>query len=178
MKCEEFLENFEGRFKDQIERVKKVTEGLTDEDYGKEAEPGVWGIGHILGHLNISTESYISPMEAAISGGANDSGGEAKHTFFAGLIIGGMHRPNIPVPGSMMPSGTRSRADLEKWLEITDKVLRLFEQAKGKDLVANQFKNPFLPIGRFNLMDGFEIIVEHTERHVRQMEERIGKIRG
>jgi hypothetical protein len=56
--------------------------------------------------------------------------------------------------------------------------LQLFEQAKGKDLVANKFKNPFLPIGKFNLADGFEIIVEHNERHVRQMEERIEKIRA
>jgi hypothetical protein len=174
----QYLEGLEARLRGQIERVKSVADGLSDEQMAQESEKGVWGIGQILAHLNVATEGYIPSMGAAISRGEADSGVEPKHTFVAGFLLGGMHRPGIPVPGSMVPTGQRSKKDLQIWLDNCDRVLQLFEQAKGKDLVANKFKNPFLPIGKFNLADGFEIIVEHNERHVRQMEERIEKIRA
>jgi len=176
MNATQFLEGLEGRLRGQIDRVKRIADGLSDEEIAREAEPGVWGIGQILAHLNMATESYIPAMGAVISRGVADSGGEPKHTFIAGFLLGGMHRPGIPVPGSMVPKGTTSKLDLEKWVDNSERVLQLFEQAKGKDLVANKFKNPIVPIVNFNLADGFEIIVEHNERHVRQIEERAVKM--
>lgn len=178
MKGTELLGKLETRLKSQMERVVAVCEGLSDDDFGAESEPGVWGIGQILAHLNMATEAYLPLMGASISRGVDDKGDPIKHSTLAGLMLKGMHRPGIPVPGSMVPSGSRSRKDLETWTENSDRVLQLMDQAKGKDLVTNRFKNPFFQIGKFNLADGFAIIVEHNERHIRQMEERIEKIRG
>ncbi len=178
MKSAQYLDDLESRLRAQIERLKPIVDGLSDEEMAREAEPGVWGVGQILAHLNLATDDYIPAMGATISRGVEDKGGEPKHTFLAGFILKGMYKPGVPVPSSMIPRDVCSRADWDRWKDNSERILQLFAQAKGKDLVANKFKHPLLPIFSFNLADAFEIIVEHNERHIRQIEERIGKIKA
>lgn len=179
MKGAEFLDKQKLRLSEQVDRVKKVTEGLSDAELSKQPEPGVLGVGQVLEHLNLSTEPYLRVMGAAISRGVDDTGGEVRGTFF-GKAVAKAAGPdgNAPMPGSMKPGTTQTRAVVDQWLDLQVRLDQLIDQAQGKDLVENTFKNPFVGLLKFNLYDGFNIMIEHNERHIRQIEERVGKVRA
>lgn len=178
MKAGEFLDKCQTRLTNQVERVKAATDGLSDDELSQQPEPKMLGVGQILEHLNMATEPYLRVMGAVISRGVDDRGGDVRGTFF-GKTVAKAAGPdgNAPMPSSMKPGTTQTGAVVDQWLDLQVRLDQLIDQAQGKDLVENTFNNPFVGLLKFNLYDGFNIMIEHNERHIRQIEERVGKIR-
>jgi hypothetical protein len=104
---------------------------------------------------------------------------EVKHTWLGGLIVK-MAGPdgNAPAPKPVRPANrVNSAASIEKWKTRQAQFCELAASAMETDLMSARFKNPFIPIFQMNVYDAFRIIVEHTERHVRQIEERAKTLR-
>lgn len=179
MTCEEALANFEKRMVDQIERMRKATNGLSDEQLRAQPEPGVWGVGQVIEHLNMATGPYLTVMDRAIRGALGDGSGLLKLTFLGRLIAKAAGPDgNAPAPKAMSPGANQTGEDVAEWFRQADRVLELLSAARGKELVKTKFKNPFVSVISMNLCDGFTIIVEHNERHIRQIEERLPKVVG
>ncbi|MBA4293362.1 hypothetical protein C0431_10380 [bacterium] len=179
MTCDEALANFEKRVADQIERMRKATDGLTDGQLRAQPEPGVWGVGQVIEHLNLATGPYLTVMDRAIRDASGDGTGLLKLTFLGRLIAKAAGPDgNAPAPKAMSPEANQTSEDVAEWFRQADRVLELLLAARGKNLVRTKFKNPFLSVISMNLCDGFTIIVEHNERHIRQIEERLPKVVG
>ncbi len=179
MTCDEALANFEKRVADQIERMRKATDGLTDGQLRAQPEPGVWGVGQVIEHLNLATGPYLTVMDRAIRDASGDGTGLLKLTFLGRLIAKAAGPDgNAPAPKAMSPEANQTSEDVAEWFRQADRVLELLLAARGKNLVRTKFKNPFLSVISMNLCDGFTIVVEHNERHIRQIEERLPKVVG
>ncbi len=81
------------------------------------------------------------------------------------------------------PAGTRARAPkkiepppqpepdvLEAFLRSTQAARALVRQARDYDVNRIRYKNPFIPLLRFSVGAGLEIIAKHAGRHLLQAE--------
>lgn len=177
MTCNEVLANYEERLVGQIARMKSVTEGMTDEQLRAAPEPGVWGVGQVIGHLNMATGPYLDVLDQTIQKASADLGGMLKFTWFGKLIVKAAGPDgNAPAPKNMSPEANQTQADVMEWMSQAERLRGLIQAAKGKDLVRTKFKNPFVSVLGMNLYDGFTLLIEHNERHIRQIEERAPKV--
>jgi hypothetical protein len=59
---------------------------------------------------------------------------------------------------------------LDRFLAVNRDVRALIERARPYDVNRIRFVNPFIPIIRFTVGTGFEIIAKHEDRHLLQAE--------
>lgn len=179
MKADEFLATQRVAFADHVAACKAAVNGLTDEQFAQSPEPGVWSVGQVFEHLNLSIEPYLSAMGAAITHGGTDNGAEPRHSFLGKFIYNALttHRP-VPAPGKLVPKGGGSRADYDRYIENANRFADLFDRAQGKDLNRSTYPNPVMPVFKMNLADGFWIMIAHGGYHLRQIEERAARVCG
>jgi len=57
---------------------------------------------------------------------------------------------------------------LERFLAGNEQVRKLIQRASEYDVNGIRFRNPFVPIIRFTVGTGFEIVAKHQKRHLLQ----------
>lgn len=137
------------------------------------AEPTRWSAGQIYAHMMLANAQYLPLLKIAIDGAPRARVGDSvQHTWFGQFIIKGAGpEGNAPAPKSLHPRSTPFDKDVvEQWAAQTQDFMDLARRAHGADLCAAKIKNPFIPLLKLNLADCFEILTEHTERHIRQIE--------
>ncbi len=174
MDSTDFLDQVRDTAQDQINRMRVVMDSVTDEVFNRVPPGGEWTPGQVTDHLIIANTPYLSAMEKAIEAAPKTGPVPISHTFIGKLIFKNAGPAgNVPAPKSMIPPPPptkRERASL--WFEQMDIFLRLVERAKNVDISGIKIRNPIVPLFRMNLADFFKITVEHTERHVQQIERR------
>jgi hypothetical protein len=176
----EFFGPLQAKWQDQIERFSEMTSSLSDEAFCQRPENGDWSLGEVTVHMNLSIDPYMQAMSAAILR-AQPATGSAVKLSFLGRKITYHAGPdgNVPAPKTLHPQATgHGRADMDRWLKNAQEFLKLMDRAEAVDLSGTRFRNPLVKFLSLNLADGFSIMVSHQERHVRQMEERLAKIRS
>jgi len=174
LKQSEFLKESVEKLESHIQRVEAATKRMTDAQLSKDLDSGLWGVGRVLEHLNIANEPYIKSMRAALASAPSDSGDTPK-TGFWGRTLAKIAGPegNAPAPPQMVPDAKEfTREVVNRWVTITRELIVVAKEAEGKDINKAKFKNPFIGLMKMNVTDGFTVAVAHTERHVRQIEER------
>lgn len=172
MQCSELLKSVEDRFVDQLARGREVAKRLREEDLNRSPGPGKWSIGQIFEHMILSALSYEQTMKSAVETAAKGASAEIRHTMFGKFIIKSAGpEGNSPAPKPFVPKNDHHTMQIvEKWIAQTEGFLALARKAHGIDLCSYKIKNPIIPIFKMNLADCFEILAEHTERHIRQIE--------
>ncbi|MBL8069198.1 MAG: DinB family protein [Armatimonadetes bacterium] len=179
MNAEDFLDKQKSLFASHVDACKRAVSAFADEQFAIAPEPGVWSVGQVFEHLNLSIEPYIAGMGAAAARAPKDGGAEPRKSFLGRFIYGALSEKRaVPVPGGFRPNGLGSRKDYERYLENAERFLTLFDDAKGKDLNGATFQNPILPLFKMNLTDGFSIMTAHGAYHQQQIEERAAKVKG
>ncbi len=177
MTYEAFLEGVAARAKEHERRAVAASEGLTSEQFNKPAGRE-WSVARVYKHLCLADEPYLMAIEGALSRAPTGSG-DVKHSFVGKMLMkasgpGG----NAPSPAFLIPPALALSAEvIEEWKRYRGTFLRLVESAKGKDLKVG-VKNPFIKFLPMKLADLFAVIDVHTERHVRQIEERSRLVRN
>jgi hypothetical protein len=175
MEYEQFLAEKRLRYAELMERTESAFGTLSDEQVDL-VPAGGWSPAQILDHLCLSHGSYESPVRAAIAT-APQGKGVIGHTFFGRTLIKFAGPDgNAAAPKSMVPSsGALGRAPLEPYLATHRQLLELLDEVNGVDLVRTRIRNPLVQVFRMNLVDVFELIDQHSERHVRQIEARVSR---
>ena len=171
--CIEFLTGVERRLEEQIERGKAVGAKLDAAKLNWTPDAGRWTIAQIFGHMMLANGGYLPSMKAAIQGAPRAKVGDSvQHTWLGKFIIKGAGPDgNAPAPKSLHPKpGPYDLSIVDKWAAQTQSLLDLSRSAHGIDLCSMKIKSPFIPFLSANLADCFEILAEHTERHIRQIE--------
>ncbi|HEY4593986.1 MAG TPA: hypothetical protein VIJ61_16325, partial [Thermoanaerobaculia bacterium] len=69
------------------------------------------------------------------------------------------------------PTLRKSKAEvMEEWRRAQSAVKDLLCEAAGLDLNGTRFVNPFIPLIRFSLGTGFQVLPSHQRRHLWQAE--------
>ncbi len=169
---------WETAFKSHAERVARSCANLTEEQFNQRPEPELWSCAEVIEHLNLSAKPYCEQIEPLVLKAMKAPDQAMPHTFF-GRQIAKMAGPNkdVPVPRGMTPEQKTYDKErlLSEWTARQHQVAAWCQALHGSDL-SGKFANPFIPILKLTLADGLLILCEHTERHVRQIEDRAKRV--
>ena len=135
--------------------------------------PQQWSVGQCLEHLAVSTELYLPPMNDALAGapaGIADeiSPGGPSRWFIRKFIAPSTTRAKAPT--KIAPGSNVDSAIVDRFLAGNREMRALMARASAHDINRIRFKNPFVPVIRFTVGTGMEIIAKHAARHLLQAE--------
>jgi hypothetical protein len=156
-------------------RAESVAAGLSRFQLNWQPRPGAWSVAQCLHHLQAGNEIMMPRLSAALNGCPHAPVEEITFGWFSEWFIRTYIAPN--------PDGTRARAPkkieparhlepvvLENFLRSTKTARTLVRQASNYDVNRIRYKNPFIPLLRFTVGVGLEIISKHHGRHLLQAE--------
>lgn len=178
MTAAEFRQTISPRLDDQIARVRVALDGLPVEKWNEAIPNWDWTLAQILEHVHMSNRAYLAPLEVVLR---NPVKGDSpfKMGFIATQIMKNAGpNGNAPAPKGVVPA--KGPYD-EKVLERFETDLRRLQDLAGKldgvDLAKNKVKNPLIGIFNMSLYDVYELLIQHNERHVQQIERFAGAMR-
>jgi len=156
-------------------RAESVAKGLSTFQLNWQPRQGAWSVGQCLEHLRLANEILLPAISAALEGQQHRTVAEIRLGWFSRWFIRTYIAPN--------PGGTRARAPktiepakqvkpivLEGLISTNQAVRELARRASSYDVNGIRYKNPFIPLLRFTVGAGLEIIAKHQSRHLLQAE--------
>jgi hypothetical protein len=126
----------------------------------------------------LANSRYMPLLDRLLAGLPKDSSDpEIGNTWFGKVIIksAGPSGNSMPPPPMVPGQGPFELDIVDRWVDQHEKIRAFLERAKGVNLTAVKFRTPYMPLFKMNLADTFEIFASHAERHVAQIEQRLGK---
>lgn len=175
MTSNQFLDDCARQNRDFMERGRRAVQDVPLDILNRRTVTADWSPAQIFKHLLLSNDAYVRGLGAAVNGMKTDpSNAPVHHTWF-GATLAKYAGPdkNVPAPKQFVPSEEQWPASIvDEWAVQQQKVIELIEASKGKDLNTKCFKNPVMPLFKMTLADCIWLMTTHTDRHIRQIEER------
>jgi hypothetical protein len=156
-------------------RAESAAKGLSLEQLNWRIGPDSWSVGQCLEHLHITNEVVLPALSSALEGRPRSAVHEITLSRFSRWFIRNYIAPN--------PGGARARAPkkieppkqvdadiLGAFLRSNQVAQELVARASAYDVNRIRYKNPFMPLLRFTVGTGLEIVVKHQSRHLLQAE--------
>ena len=155
-------------------RAERVARGLSREQLNWGPAPGAWGIGQCLDHLRIANELYLPAIAKALDGSEQSPAQEAKLSLFMRWFIrnyiGPEMRTRAKSPTKAQPAAAVEVSVVDAFLRSNKLAREVISRASAYDVNRIRFTNPFVPIFRFTVGAGLEIVSQHECRHLLQAE--------
>lgn len=180
MDAAQFFDDCARRLRDLVDRAEAALARLGAKGLNWRPKPDSWSAAQILDHMFVANRFYIEPLRDAVARAPEGAAGEVRHTWF-GKWLAKASGPsgNVATPKPMLPRQDTYESDVvQTWKDQTEDLARLIESAKSKDVGRIRIRNPLIKLFRMTLADCFLVLTEHTERHVRQIEDRAGEFAG
>lgn len=137
--------------------------------------PAEWSIGQCLDHLCVASEVYLPPMSASLSGRRLAPVAEIRPGWFGRFFIRTYIEPSArtrraTAPKKIAPQAHVEPSVLERFIRNNDEARALVLRAGKYDVNRVRFRNPFIPLLRFTVGTGLEILSRHQRRHLLQAE--------
>ena len=163
-------------------RAQAVANGLNLEQLNWQPGPGAWSIGQCLGHLYMANQVYLPAISRAIEGRQRSPVQQLRLAWPSRWFIRNYIAPSpggrrARAPRKIEPAKQAEPSVLEKFLHSNEEARALVRRASEYDVNRIRFKNPFVPMLRFTVGTGLEIIAKHQNRHLLQAE-RVRQARG
>ena len=157
------------------QEAQTLVAGLTEEQLNWQPAVGSWSVGQCLEHLCILNEAYLAAMSVALEGKADVPVEQIMPGWFSGWFLKSFVEPSpntkkVGAPRKIRPGSRVSTAVIERFLASNKTCRELIVRARSKDVNRIRFRNPLVPILRFTVGMGFEIIASHEQRHLLQAE--------
>ena len=163
-------------FTDADARARAVAGTLTREQLNWKPGQDAWSVGQCLEHLAIANELYIDAIEATLTEnlGARPvqeiTLGRPSRWFIRNYIEPSAEMKRSTAPGMIRPAATVGPGVLDRFLRSNERIRAIARRAADYDVNRIRFKNPFVPVIRFTIGTGFEILSRHQARHLLQAE--------
>ena len=157
-------------------RAIALATGLTAAQLNWQPRPGAWSVGQCLEHLCISNEVYMDAIAPSLRGRPTGpveeiTPGWAGRWFIRTYIEPTTQKTRARAPRKITPVAPRSDASiLDRFLASNAKVRAVIASACEHDVNRVRFRNPFVPLVRFTVGTGLEIVARHNHRHLLQAE--------
>jgi len=155
-----------------------LANALTPQQLNWKPSPGAWSIGQCLEHLYITNEVYLGPMSTSLEGRQHAVAQEITPGWFGRWFIRNYIEPSskmkrVRAPRKIRPAAQIEQSILDRFLDSNHRARELVDRARNYDVNRIRFRNPFVPVIRFTVGTGLEIISKHQRRHLLQAE-RVG----
>jgi hypothetical protein len=156
-------------------RAEQVARGLTREQLNWRIRPGSWSVGECLGHLVAANNIYLPPIAVALDGQPPSPVQQLDFGWFSRWFIRNYIAPSTSntrarAPRKIRPAVEADPAVLDAFLRSNVVARELVTRAADYDVNRIQFRNPFIPLLRFTVGTGLEIVAKHQSRHLLQAE--------
>jgi len=160
-------------------RAKALVAGLSPEQLNWPPQPGAWSVGQCLEHLCISNEVYLPALSGALAAKAASpifpireiTPGWFGRWFIRSFIEPSVRTKRARAPGKIVPRAAQVEASvLDRFLRSNQAIREIIRQAHDCDVNRIRFRNPLLPLLRFTVGTGFQILSGHERRHLLQAE--------
>jgi hypothetical protein len=156
-------------------RAESVAKALRPEQLNWQPSPGAWSVGQCLQHLYLANEVYLPAISAVLEGRQQAAVHEIRLGRLSRWFIRNYIAPNpggtrARAPGKIEPTSKVEPGILAAFLRSNQAARELIRRAGEYDVNAIRFKNPFIPLLRFTVGTGLEIIAKHQSRHLLQAE--------
>lgn len=135
-----------------------------------------WSVGQCFEHLIKSNELFYGELEKIASGTRRNSFLESYSplsSVFGNLLINSLKKDarkfKAPSPKIVPPSEIDANI-VEIFAAHQAELIGKIKQTETADWRKTKVTSPFLKIATYTLADGYQVIVEHEKRHVRQAE--------
>jgi len=138
-------------------------------------DPASWSIGQCLDHLRVTNEVYSRAMDESLTGAPGGpvetiTPGWFGRYFLRTVIDPSPQSRKNKAPAKIKPVTTVDSSVLTHFLASNDVARRLIARAVPYDVNRVRFPNPFVPLIRFTVGTGLEIMTRHQDRHLLQAE--------
>jgi hypothetical protein len=155
-------------------RAERLARTLSREQINWRPAPGVWSIGQCLEHLRIGNEIYLPAISSSLEGReqspVQDVILSAISRWFIHNYIGPSIGTRAKAPRKIRPASALETSVLDAFLHTNQTARALISRASAYDVNRIRFKNPFVPLLRFTVGTGLEIVSQHECRHLLQAE--------
>jgi len=139
------------------------------------ADPASWSIGQCLDHLRVTNEVYARAMDESLRGVPGGpvetiTPGWFGRYFLRTVIDPSPQTRKNKAPAKIKPVTAVDAAALAQFLASNGIARRLIDKAAPYDVNRVRFQNPFVPLIRFTVGTGLEILTRHQDRHLLQAE--------
>jgi hypothetical protein len=156
-------------------RAGELVRDLEDERFNWRPDEHSWSVAQCLDHLNAASRAYLAPMRVAVEH-ARRAGSARRGPLRPGVVgrwfVATLEPPpkrRLPAPKKIVPAARKGRSEvMAEWGKLQAEVKALLQESAGLDLNGTRFVNPFLPLLRFSLATGFQVIAAHERRHLWQ----------
>lgn len=130
-----------------------------------------WSLGQIFNHLVKADLNATQRLETALASGSGVNDSDARHTMLAKFILGGMLRPNVPVPPAFEPEKRQyDHSVVEQYVANLRKVKAMLPRAMTADLAKIRVQSDGAKFIKWNGFDVLMIVCKHGNRHLNQAE--------
>jgi hypothetical protein len=149
--------------------------GLSLEQLNWRPAAGAWSVGQCLEHLHHANEVYLPPIAKALDGRSPSpvqdiTPGWLGRWFIRGYIDPSTQKTPHRAPGKIAPAPRVDPSVLDRFLRSNEAARDLVRRASAYDVNRIRFVNPFVPLLRFTVGTGLEIVWKHQRRHLLQAE--------
>jgi hypothetical protein len=155
------------------ERAIALARGLSRQQINWKAHPVEWCIGQCLEHLRVSNEVYCRAISNSLEGRPVDVVQEITPGWFGQWFIRNYIEPSSAkrrAPKKIKPVPDVEPSVLDQFLASNRNARELVFRARNYDVNRIRFTNPFIPLIRFTVGTGLEILSKHEGRHLLQAE--------
>lgn len=160
---------------DADRRASALARGLSAAQLNWQPSSHQWSIGQCLDHLLVANEVYLPPISRALDGRASSPVDETMpgplgRFFIRTYIEPSTQRLRGRAPRKIRPAQQIPPDILDRFLRSNDLARAMVRRASAYDVNRIRFVNPFVPLLRFNVAGGIEVLWRHQHRHLRQAE--------
>jgi hypothetical protein len=135
---------------------------------------GGWSVGQVLEHLVVANGLYLQLCESLVARGAAAgvaAGATWKPTLLGGFLaraVGPEAKSRLPAPKVFRPGPAARERVLDAFVGMQERLATLIERSATLDWRRLKGPSPVTPIVRVNLGDAFQVLVNHSNRHLNQ----------
>jgi hypothetical protein len=157
------------------QRAKAVAQTLTSRQLNWKPSPDEWSVGQCLEHLAVTNEVYVAAMSSSLAGRRLAVVSEIAPGWFGRWFIRNYIEPSsgtrrLRAPTKTTPGGQVEPSVLDRFLSGNHEAREFVLRAGKYNVNRIRFRNPFIPVLRFTVGTGLEILVRHQRRHLLQAE--------
>jgi hypothetical protein len=157
-------------------RASALARPLTAAQLNWTPQPGVWSVGQCLEHLCVASEVYLPAIARSLAQGRAGIVQDIRPGWFGRWFLRTYIEPSSPTtkraraPGKIRPGSVVDAGVVDRFIANNERTREIIDRAKPYDVNRVRFTNPFVPVIRFTVGTGFEILSKHQDRHLRQAE--------
>jgi DinB family protein len=157
-------------------RASTLVRGLSIAQLNWKPTPKAWSVGQCLEHLCLSNEVYVAPIEASLGKAPAGPVDEITPGWFGRWFIRRYIEPTTQrkpaqAPRKSVPVASHLEASiLDRFVASNARIRDVISRAQGHDVNRVRFTNPYVPLIRFTVGTGLQIIARHNHRHLLQAE--------